>query len=98
MRSGTLMRHQRAFLRSWFELSLRALLDDTDGDGTLSAGNAHEAATTNGILDWLRGGQKPGVEATEYLELRLAAIDEAVDYDRAVYEHDAFAAAIEELR
>lgn len=90
--------HYRAFLRSEFEISFEGLLKDTEKDGSLGARNVRHASITRELLDWMARGTRPGVEAREYLEERLEAIDEVTGYNQAVYEHDAFAAAIEELR
>ena len=71
---------------------LKELLEDTEKDGSLGAGNVRHASIARELLLWTEGGAKPGAEAREYLEERLHAVDEATGYDRAVYEHDAFVA------
>lgn len=98
MTEGSLKRHQRGFLLKEFEDLLREVLDDTEPDGVLAAGNVRHASNTRSLIAWLRGGERPGPDVREFLEERLSAADEVLGYGQAVYEHDAFAAAIEDLR
>jgi hypothetical protein len=95
---GRLEPHQRRFLLEEFEVILCEVLEDTEADGNLGPANVRHAASTRSLIDWLRGGEKPGVAVREFLEKRLEAADEILGYSQAVYEHDAFVAAIEELR
>ncbi len=90
--------HQRRFLLKSYEELLADIRREAEAEETPSAGNRHWIDNCERIIGWLEGGPKPTADVRKFLEDRLEGFDDATDFTTLAYEHDAIAAAIEELR
>jgi hypothetical protein len=93
-----LNKRQRRFLLRQWEAMVADARTDFDHDGRLDDPGRQFADQGQTLIDWLKGGPKPGADIREFLEERLESFEEVVGYDKLVYEHGAITAAIEELR
>lgn len=89
--------HQRHFLLKDFEEFVADISMDFDRHGRLGPETVELVDLGTRFIAWLRDGTKPGKGVRAYLERRLNAHDEAVEYEKVTFEHDALAAAIEAL-
>ena len=94
----TLDENQRLFLLKDFEEFVADISTDVDQHGRLGPETVELVDLGSRFIAWLRNGTKPGKGVRDYLERRLMAYDEELDYERIAFEHDALAAAIEALR
>jgi hypothetical protein len=90
--------HQRRYLLADFEGLVADIREEADEEETVSAGNRHWIDNCDRLIGWLKGGPKPASTVREFLEERLEGFDDSVGYEHLAYEHDALAAAIEDLR
>lgn len=91
-------RHQKVFLLREFEEMVASAGVDFDRRDRLGPESLEWVVKGTRIVEWLKGGKTPGREIRHFLEERLAAFEDEHDYDEMLYEHDAYAAAIEALR
>jgi hypothetical protein len=90
--------HQRRYLLESYEGLVADIRSEAASEETPSAGNRYWIDKCDRIIGWLKGGPKPTGDVREFLEDRLEGFDDATNFGTLAYEHDALAAAIEELR
>ncbi len=90
--------HQRRYLLASYEGLVADIRREAETEESPSAANRYWIDNCDRIISWLRGGPKPAADVREFLEDRLEGFDDATNFTSLAYEHDALAAAIEELR
>jgi hypothetical protein len=94
---GRLKSHQRIFLIKDWELRVADRAADTDERGRLGPGAVEIVACGQRFIDWLKGEDPPHPDLREFVEERLEVSDRESEYELIAYEHDALAAAVEDL-
>jgi hypothetical protein len=86
--------HRQFLVEDWedFLVDLRREFDE-HGD----AATARFISNGEQLVEWLRGGPRPGGDVREFLEERLAGFEESNNYLPLALEHDAMVAAIEDM-
>jgi hypothetical protein len=92
-----LQKHQRLFLVKDWETRINAFSEDRDERGRLGPGAVEMVDGGERFVEWLRGGCSPHPQLREFVEQWLAVFDRETEYEQLAYEHDAVAAALEDL-
>jgi hypothetical protein len=87
---------QQQFLLNDWEDFLVDLRREFAGHG--DAATARFIRNGDQLVEWLRGGPRPGADVREFLEERLAGFEESHNYAALALQHGAMVAAIEDLR
>jgi hypothetical protein len=89
--------HQKLFLIKDWEGRIATLSADGDERQHLGPVAVHWVEGAERFTEWLRGGCPPHPELRGFVEEGLTIFDRETGYEQLSYEHDAMAAAVEEL-